>query len=275
MSREKILAATCTLLLSALAVLLSGCGGDGSRPGTTSARVEWTLPARPIPGLAQRLVGAGPRAAAILWPAGGAPPRDAIVFLHGWLPSPPSTEGEWLRHLAGRGNSIVYPVYQTVPGRPEGFRADALAGIAAGLHALHADPARVVAIGRTTGGALAFDYAAVARARGLSVPRGVLAVFPGRNPGNGEVTAADLSRIPSRTRLAVIAGPGDSIPGGAAQARALLRGATRVPPRRRHYLTPYFPPPSALVGAATIRRDARRAFWAPADRLIAAARGAG
>jgi hypothetical protein len=275
MSNERTLAAGGALLV-ALAISLPGCGGShGGRRGFSAARVAWTTPARPIPGLAQRLVGTGPRAAVVLWPAGTAPPRDAIVFLHGWLPSPPSVEGEWLRHLAARGNAIVYPVYQTVRGRPEGFRANALAGIGAGLRAVHADPATVVAIGRTTGGALAFDYAAVARARGLPAPRGVLAVFPGRDPGNGEVTPADLSRIPSRTHLAAIAGPGDSVPGGAAQARALLRGASGVPRRRRAYLTPPFPAPSARVSAAAIRRAARRDFWAPADRLIAAARATG
>jgi acetyl esterase/lipase len=275
MPTEKLLAKCCGALL-ALAIALPGCGGSQQgRQHSDLARVAWTMPARPIPGLDQRLVGRGPRAAVVLWPAGGKPPREAIVFLHGWLPSPPSAESEWLRHLAIAGNTIVYPVYQTVHGRPGGFRANALAGIGAGLRAAGADPASVVAIGRTTGGALAFDYAATARRHGLPVPRGVLAVYPGRNPGDGEIAPADLAQIPPRTRLTVIAGPGDSVPGGAAQARALLRGATRVPARRRDYLTPSFPPPSAMVGAATIRRAARRAFWAPADRLIERARAAG
>ncbi|MBA3866011.1 MAG: alpha/beta hydrolase fold domain-containing protein, partial [Solirubrobacterales bacterium] len=225
-------------LVATAAIALPGCGEDrATEPAPPPASIQWTTPARPIPGLTQRLVGTGPRGAAVLWPAGGKPPRDVIVFFHGWLPGPPSSESEWLRHLAMEGNTIVYPVYQTARGRPEGFRANALAGIRAGLRAVDADPDRVVAIGRTTGGALAFDYAAVARSHGLPTPSAVLAVFPGRNPGNGLVTPADLSRIPSQTRLAVIAGPGDSIPDGAAQARALLRSATRVPAGRRAYLT--------------------------------------
>ena len=196
-------------------------------------------------------------AAVLLWSEGKAPPRQAIVFLHGWRPVPPFVYGKWLRHLAAQGNTIVYPVYQQRDDRPEAVLANAIAGIRAGLRAARAEPAGLVAVGHTTGGALAFDYAALAADEGLPGPHAVLAVYPDRKPEGGEVTPAELSRIPPQTRLAVIAGPGDPVPDGEAQARALLGAAERVPGARRRYLT-------APRGAETYLDTAavRRAVWA-------------
>ncbi len=248
------------------AILVSRGDGSGADP---RAGVRWLYPSEPIPGVSRRLLGNGPRAAVILWRKGSRPPPEAVVFLHGWLPKPPIAYGAWLRHLAEAGNTIVYPVYQGLLTKPEKLLGNAIAGIAAGLRAVRADPDSVVAVGDTTGGALAFDYAAVAADRGLPGPRAVLAAFPGRNPGRGEVTPADLSRIPPQTQLAVIAGPGDPIPDGEAQAQALLRGATGVPSELRRYLSA-----PRDTGPRGEGRPSRRAFWAPLDRMIAAARGA-
>jgi hypothetical protein len=263
-----LLARSLALILALLAVL-SGCGAGASSQGEPEgAGVTWFGPSRRIPGLDQRIVGNGVHAAVLLWSKGKPLPREAVVFLHAWLPRPPSVYGAWLYHLAERGNTIVYPVYQQAATKPEAFLDNAIAGITAGLRAAHADPTSLVTVGETTGAALAFDYAAVATERGLPGPRGALAAFPGRNPGNGEVIPTDLSRIPPPTLLEVIAGPGDPIPGGEAQARALLRAATAVPNTHRRYLTaPRF------TGPTGVRPPSRRAFWVPLDRLIAAVRG--
>lgn len=267
-----LISARIILVLTVVASAASGCGGAGRRDVramSAGASIHWLGTPRPISGVRQRTVGHGAHAAVLLWRAGRRPPREAIVFLHGWQLLPPSAYGGWLRHLVDRGNTVVYPVYENRDTKPEAFRPNALAGIAAGLRAANADPAHVVAAGVTTGGALAFDYAATAPRVGLPAPRAVLAVFPGRNPGDGVVTPANLSDIPARTLLAAVAGPGDPLPHGEETARALLGAATRVPTRDR-----------LLLRAARLGHDAQMldsaaaqlTFWKPLDNLIAQAR---
>jgi alpha/beta hydrolase fold len=274
------------LSLSATILALSACGGSAGSLGTGSGPttapsaekddppIAWAFPDEAMPGLRQRVVGHGSRGAVLVSRAGRPTSRKVVVFLHSLTLTPPVDEDEWLRHLVREGNSVVYPAYEKASGTPpEDFRANALAGISAGLRTLHADPRSVVAIGRTTGGALAFDYAAVAAEAGIPGPRAVVAIFPGRRPATGEVTPADLSRIPPETWLAVIAGPGDAIPDGEAEARVLLRGATRVPPAHQFFWRPPFPSLSSGASSAEIKIAARRYFWTPVDRLIAEARG--
>jgi len=207
----------------------------------------------------------------LLWSAGHPPPRNVVVFLHGWQALPPYVYGDWLRHLAAEGNTIVYPVCQGARTRPQAVLDVALAGIATGLRAAHADPNAVVTIGHITGGVIAFDYAAVAGSRGLPGPRAVLAVYPGRNPPGGEIPTANLSAIPPSARLEVIAGPGDPIPAGNAQAHALLAGATRVSSAHRSLVrAPY----QRSSGPFPVSSAPRRSSWAVADRLIAQVRSA-
>ncbi|MBS1845537.1 MAG: hypothetical protein JST53_14060 [Actinobacteria bacterium] len=262
-----------------LLALVGGCGASG-RPvdlhqtgRAAAAPIEWAFPPRPIGGLRQRVVGRGAGAAVLLWDATRRrPPREVVVFLHGYELLPPWTYGYWLRHLAAAGNAIVYPVYQDPATPPGRFRAGALRGIAAGLRAVRASPSSVVAVGVSTGGALAFDYAAVASAADVPAPRAVAAVYPARNPPGGEVPPARLGDISSRTRLLVIGGPGDPIPEAEAQARGLLTAADQVPPHLRSLRRP------TAAGRYSPQEDDRRArlfFWRPVDGLIAAARAAG
>lgn len=204
------------------------------------------------------MVGEGARGSVLLWEEGTPIPDKTIVFLHGWLALPPFAYGDFLRHLAAQGNAIVYPVIQDARTKPEGLLANALAGIRVGLRAAAGDSDSVVAIGFVTGAALAADYAAEAPRRGLPSPRGVLAIFPGRRPGAGVVTSADLSKIPPDTMLSVISGPADPIPGGAAEARKLLRGASQVPSSKKTH-----------IQIATMHD---RLLWAVSNRLIGKAR---
>jgi acetyl esterase/lipase len=261
--------AVCLALLSLTGSILAGCGGGSAAQGAPEGGgVTWYGPSHPIRGVSQRIVGSGAGAAALLWRKGKPPPAEAVVFLHAWLPWPPSSYGPWLRHLARRGNTVIYPVYQQMGSKPEDLLGNAIAGIAAGLRAAHVGPSSLVVVGDTTGGALAFDYSAVATERGVPGPGGVLAAYPGRNPPGGEIPSADLSHIPRGTLLEAIAGPGDLIPSGEAQARGLLAGATAVSSAQRRYLTA-----PRLTGPSGTGPPSRRAFWVPFDRLIAAVRG--
>jgi acetyl esterase/lipase len=261
------------LSLLILLAALAGCG-SGSPPARTvaaqarAAGIPWALPPRPIPGLRQETVGAGPGAAVILSAEGSPPPRRTVVFFHGWQALPPFAERAWITHLARRGASVVYPVYQGRATEPRRFLAEALAGVSLALRRLHPDPGELVAIGRSVGGALAFDFAAAAPDAGLPAPRAVLAVYPGRRPPGGVLPSARLSRIVPDTLLEVIAGPGDPLPGAGREARGLLAGATAVPPRRRWLLRPAFPRDVPHTPAAVVRAAERRDFWRPADELI-------
>jgi hypothetical protein len=272
-SRRSLTRASAVILVALATLGLLGCGSSAERP-TTSAhqraapRIDWALPARPIRGVTQRIVGPGARGAVVLWSTGGPPPHALVIFLHGWQALPPSAEAGWIRHLAARRVTIVYPAYQSSSSSPTDLLADARAGIASAVRAFGLKDAPSVVIGRTTGGALAFDYAATATAAGLAAPSGVLAVFPGRRPPGGRVPTADLSRIEEGTELVVIAGPGDPLPGGEAEARALLAGATAVDPADRHLELPRIPSARAAIPTAQSRRAERQAIWGPADHLI-------
>jgi acetyl esterase/lipase len=272
-------------MATALGIALGGCGsgsppphqgdqGAGLRPdqrrdaGPVAA--AWLTPPRPIAGLRQRTVGHGIEGAAVLWRRGEpVPPRRTVVFLHGWQAVPPWFYAGWLRHLASAGNTIVYPVMRRYATPPERLADDTLAGIAAGLHAVRADPEEVVVIGLTSGAVVALDYAARARAEGLPPPRGVFGVFPGRFPPGGEIPLADLAAIPRSTRLLLVAGPGDPIPDGDAEARRLL---ARASPRSARPGRIRSAPARAAGGRPGAGGASRREFWLPADRLFAAAR---
>jgi acetyl esterase/lipase len=262
-----------------LVLLVAGCGGSGgqqtsaNRRRARSARIEWVIPARPIEGLRQHEVGQGPRGAVILSSPHSVRPRRIVIFLHGWEATPPSIEAAWISHLADAGATVVYPVYQDNGTGPREFSTDLRAGVRAALRSLDFDAHDVVVIGRTTGGALAFDYAATAKRAGLPVPAAVLAVFPGSRPPSGRIPQADLAHIPSGTRLDVVAGRGDRLPGGDPEARHLLAAASSVPLGRRRLLTPRFPAEPSLVPPARVLAAERRSFWMPADRLIASVEG--
>jgi hypothetical protein len=202
----------------------------------------------------------------VLWRKGGQPGADVIVFLHGWGAAPPSSYGYWLEHLARRGATIVYPVIQDASTSPEAALSNALAGIRAGIGALPKRPRRVEVIGHTTGGLLAFDYAALAHRVGLPVATSTIAIYPGRYTGSGYITIADLGRIPRATHLLAMAGASDPVPGGRVIAWRLLLAAKVVPPANRHYVSVEG---RGLVSPALGSAASRREFWAPADRFLA------
>lgn len=275
---------TIAALVVAVAALAAGACSGGDDPSTVDAEggaggnrtltvpdAAGALPLRPIPGLRQRVVGRGPTAAALVWEGSEDPSRNAIVFVHAWgrLPAMPFAYRGWIRHLTKREITVVFPIYQDVTTTPGEAAENAFQGIAAGLDEIDARRDTLVVAGHTTGGALAFDYAASAADLGGPRPRGVLAVYPGRNPGEERIEPADLSRIASGTRVAVVTGPGNPVVEGGRQARRLLTAVDHVPSalRRRHVARDERPDGPFRDDAA-----ARRAFWRPLDGLIAQVR---
>lgn len=268
MNRTRALLLICAVpLLIVLGVLVTalGDGGDVSpRPVTPAGRFV------PVGGVRVD-VGSGVRGAAIFRPRlDGAPgPAPVVVFIHGWRAVDPSWYGLWIAHLVGEGDTVIYPAYQRSPfsdlTRP-------LSNTFAGLRAAFADvdvaPGRLVVVGHSAGGALAADYAALARSAGLPQPAAVFCVYPGRPASAAGVQLAivDARRIPAGTRVLALAGAGDRLVGDRV-ARQIVRTATRARATLRIVRDP-----AADDHAAPHRggRAERRAFWEPLDALVAA-----
>lgn len=246
------------------AALDSGGGGNGAGP----RRPAVERPFAP-PGSVRIDVGQGARGATVFRPRDAAGPGPVVVFLHGWTAVDPEFYGRWITHLVEGGNSVIVPTYQEPPFadvvRP---LANALIGIREALGAVDLAPGRLVVAGHSAGGALAADYAASARAAGLPPAAAVFSVYPGRTlPGAGvRMPRVDAGRIPAGTPLLVLAGAADRLVGDRV-ARQIARTATRAKTTLRIVRDPAVDDHAGPVRAGP---EARRAFWAPLDRLIAA-----
>ena len=203
------------------------------------------------------------------------PIRNIVVFGHGWKTAPPSAGypwvgqfAPWLEHLLGRGSAVIFPRYQLGLGDPqdrERVRAF-LVGARAGFARLGRPAVPVVAVGYSFGASLAFAYAATYRAWSLPPPRAVMAIFPA-----GFVAGYPLPPLDRSIHVLIQVGDADTV-AGAGGAAAYWSWLSGHPPARKQYevvrSAPGFAATHAAPKLATLA--ARRAFWAPLDRLITA-----
>ncbi len=236
------------------ALLAAGCGGAGEPPK-----------------LLTETVGSGPQTATIVRP--DVERRlPVVVFLHGWGATRPRYYRPWLDHLARAGNAVIYPRYQdSVVEPPPQVLGNALAGVRAALARIDEEPGSLVVAGHSAGGALAADYAAIARSVRLPVPVAVFSAYPGRRLRGVPfgIPELDPARIPATTRLVALAGARDGVV-GTRPARRLARLAGA---RRRSLVVVSDPRASDHLGPQRADATARREFWGRLDRLIRAARG--
>jgi len=231
-------------LLAAAALLLAGCGGEE---------------------LVTERIGDGPAAVTIIRPEGLEEDVPVVLFLHGWGATEPRAYRPWLEHLAREGNAVVYPRYQDSFAEPPAqVLGNVVLGVRAALDRLDEDPGSLVAAGHSAGGALASDYAAVARSVGLPVPRAVFAAYPGRRFAGARIGIPEAGPIPRGVAVLALRGADDRVVDQGAAREIGARGRLDV------------------VGAAGARdhlapqRDdpvSRREFWDRLDALIDAARG--
>jgi pimeloyl-ACP methyl ester carboxylesterase len=236
------------------AALLAGCGGAaGSKEQ----------------GINERSVGKGPRQVWLFEPTNGKP-KAMVVFIHGRgdaTEDTPRYHRPWLRHLAGKGNAVLYPRYETIPGdtRALRFLFDAVPPAAAGLP----KGLPVVLIGYSRGGGLAVDYTALHPQIGL--PRAVLAVFPILLDAK-----LDLRSIPPRVRFLFLVGDRDTQVGSSGAGELVQRLALAGYPRglmRAEVVRSHGGFQATHLSVLQSDPAARRAFWARADRLIASVSG--
>ena len=130
-------------------------------------------------------------------------------------------------------------------------------------------PGRLVVAGHSAGGALAADYAASARAAGLPAPAVVFSVYPGRSLRGIPLRIPTVSarNIAAGTRVLVLAGADDRVV-GTRTARTIARTATRA--RVDAAASCATRAPTTTRAPQRSDAGARRTFWAPLDRLIAA-----
>jgi len=105
-----------------------------------------------------------------------------VVFLHGYSAVNPRVYGGWIEHLVRRGNTVVYPVYQTGPTGVHLYTTNALAAIKDAFRALHNDPGRVrfdpkerwAMVGHSLGCPIGANIAGRADKEGLPKPRALM-----------------------------------------------------------------------------------------------------
>ena len=225
-----------------------------------------------------RIAGPFGRGTAQVWvlrPPG--PVRDVVVFGHGWKTAPPSASypwvGQflpWLDHLVAAGSAIVFPRYQLGGVDPQ--NADRVRafeqGIRTGYLRLGRPRVPFVLAGYSFGASLAFYYSADAARLGLPVPRAVDAIFPA-----GMVPGAPLGGLDPSVHVLIQVGDQDT-EAGAGGANAFWAWLDRHPKERKKYelvrSTPSFSATHAAPKETSVA--ARRAFWAPLDRMIALSR---
>src|SRR3954470_13800347 len=90
-------------------------------------------------------------------------PQAIVVFLHGLDQSElyPGNHLPWIEHLVRMGNDVIYPRYETAPGRGPALLHSAKAVVSAMVR-LGAPLVPVVFVGYSRGGRLAAELAAAA-----------------------------------------------------------------------------------------------------------------
>jgi alpha-beta hydrolase superfamily lysophospholipase len=145
---------------------------------------------------------------------------------------------------------------------------NALVGIRTALEHADVDAASLVVAGHSAGGALAADYAAVARRVGLPPPRAVMSIYPGRSFRGIRAAIPAAGAVPAGAELVVLRGSEDTIV-DPRDARAIYRTAATT---ERSLETVDTPGARDHIGPQRSTPVARRVFWERLDALLAEAR---
>jgi predicted esterase len=239
-----------------LTLVLAGCGGDGLSEQRRGDLVYATG-------------GEGAGRVTVIRPAAADGPLPVVLFLHGWGATEPHLYGPWLEHLARAGSAVIYPRYQdSFAEPPTQVLGNALVGVRTALEHTDVDTSSLVVAGHSAGGALAADYAAVARRVGLPVPRAAMSIYPGRAFRGIRAAIPGAGPVPAGTELLVLTGTDDAVV-DPRDARTIYRTAATA---QRALETIATPGASDHIGPQRATAVARREFWRRLDALITRAR---
>ena len=169
-----------------------------------------------------------------------------IIFTHGWGAMEPGTYEAWLRHLARKGNVVIYPRYQDSLRTPaKDFVPNAVAAIRAAFARLESadspvkpDRTRVATAGHSAGGLLAANLGVALPEAGLPAPRAIFSIEPAKSWGQQDgarVPVLDLSRVDPRTLLITLAGEEDKLARDI-DAKRVFKETTRIPLENKDYV---------------------------------------
>ncbi len=209
-------------------------------------------------------IGSGAGHVWILRPSG--PPRDIVVFAHGWSTPVPSDWAPWLDHLRSRGSIVVFPRYEAGAGDSSAAALAAFRrGVTAAFRRLGPTRLPVLALGKSFGAAAVFEYGAEARQWGVPAPAAIVSIFPALPIGG-----VPSSHLAPAVFAEVIVGDADTT-AGSAGADAFWRWLGGHPASAKRYVVihsrPGFTATHDSVQQAT--PIVRALFWAPVDALLA------
>jgi hypothetical protein len=250
------------VVLAAL-FLAAGCGGSGGGGSATS------YPTRPTIRSANTEVANG------VWmflPAGK--PKRLVIFFHGQggpTEATPQNHRPWIDHLVKRGAVVVYPRYEL--DYSQAVIDPAIEGVHTAKERLRLAGLPVMALGYSRGAAMAVEYAALAKRRGVPVPDAVETVNP--VPYGETARIVNLKPIRRATILAVLISDKDPhAVDGSTMLLHRLRDAgfpgdrieLNVAHSRKGFVADHLAPLSDAPAA-------RAAYWGPTDSLLDAIRG--
>jgi predicted esterase len=247
--------------LVVVALPLSACGGRGGDTAIT-----------PIPVVTSR-VGTGADKTWVIAPGRG-DPISVVVFLHGLgdqAETTPVHHRPWLDHLARSGSYVLYPRYELHPGGPLAMK-HAVLGTLAALRKVDPDgKLPLVLIGYSRGGGMAVEMAGLSPALNIA-PKAVLGVLPADME-----PPIDYASTPADIEVRFLVGDMDKVVGDVGARRlADQLVAAGFPAANIRIDTVHSPPvgfEATHLSVLSDSNDARRAYWIPADNLIAAVRG--
>ena len=241
-----------------LPLALAGCGGTDA-PRTPITAVSST-------------VGTGADKTWVIAPSRG-DPISVVVFLHGFgdqEETTPAHHRPWLDHLARSGSYVIYPRYELHPGAALGMK-HAVVGTLAALQKV--DPKGklpLVLMGYSRGGGMAVEMAGLSPALNIT-PKAVLGVLPADME-----PLIDFTRTPRTLRVLFLVGDMDTVVGDVGAHRLADRLVSAgFPPANIRTQVVHSPLgfEATHLSVLSDSNDARRAYWIPADTLIASVRG--
>ncbi|MEN3931468.1 dienelactone hydrolase family protein [Microvirga sp. W0021] len=194
---------------------------------------------------------------------GGTEPRPVIVFFHSWGGNNPRYFGNWIEHLARKGNLVLFPKFQEVnKTRPMDATTIASRMVSSALKALSEDDQvrpdkdKIAFVGYLAGSIVALDLAAGAKGYDLPEPKLVMSLMPGGVAKEGDskgIPMPDLSNIPTSTMLITMNGDQDHVPADRLVKR-IMAESTGVPAAQKLFMRVVsdrhgYPPLSATLVA--------------------------